>query len=158
MKKRIKSSLFALYDKEILKCRYAAGFTDLIKRFLLTETGLRLCPVRQKAGRGEKSRCRGAKKQFCLNKNGESIRVRQRRRGEIPSPVLKAVKFVLHRIGTNRPRSVLFFIKTDRLSVYGATLYPRPEKRLVSLIVNSISLLKTTETRWQQRSAATAVK
>ncbi len=85
--KAYKSSLFALYDKEILKCRYAAGFTDLIKRFLLTETGLRLCPVRQKAGRGEKSRCRGAKKQFCLNKNGESVRVRQRRRGEIPSPV-----------------------------------------------------------------------
>ena len=75
-----------------------------------------------------------------------------------PVPRFKSCKICVAPYRNEPPKKRSFFTKTDRLSVYGATLYPRPEKRLVSLIVNSISLLKTTETRRQQRSAATAVK
>lgn len=75
-----------------------------------------------------------------------------------PVPHFKSCKICVAPYRNEPPEKRSFFTKTDRLSVYGATLYPRPEKRLVSLIVNSISLLKTTETRRQQRSAATAVK
>lgn len=58
----MKSSLFALYYKEILKCRYAAGLTDLIKRNFTYLN--RFIPLSRaaKAGRREESRCRGAEK------------------------------------------------------------------------------------------------
>ena len=62
-----------------------------------------------------------------LQKNGESVRVRQRRRGEIPVPRLKSCKICVVPYKDEPPKKRTFPTKTD-LSVYSFALYSRPEK------------------------------